>query len=152
MTRPIVQFNDDDMFILGNIAALAIRSGAGEAGLPLLRCVQKERPGNAAAFIMESLYLHSIGKTVSAIEFLENSNAFSAEKNSDEALAFHLMLLHEDKQFNRVIHLGEAYLSEGLLESEVAINTVNILIENCHSVLSGQENGPDAQYAAGEQS
>lgn len=152
MIRPQVEYNDDDMFVLGNIAAFAIRSGLGEPALPLLRCVQGERPKNAAAFIMESLYLHSIGKTVSAIEFLENSNAFSSEKNSDEALAFHLMLLHEDRQFKRVANLGAAYLSEGLLESEVAINTVNTLLESCQNNQSEHENGSGETATAGEKS
>ncbi|WP_176086016.1 hypothetical protein [Martelella sp. HB161492] len=135
MTTPPMNYTNDDLFILGNIASLAVRTGIGEQALPLLKLVQQHRPENAAAFIVESMYLLSIGKKQAALALLENCGAFEAEKNRDEALAFHLYLLQQDGQLQRAVRLGTAYLEEGLIESKSAIEAARFVTTECEKAL-----------------
>ncbi|TPW28834.1 hypothetical protein FJU08_16020 [Martelella alba] len=135
MTTPTMSYSDDDLYILGNIASLAVKTGIGEQALPILKLVQQQRPNNAAAFIVESMYLFSIGKKQAALSLLETCGAFDAEKNRDEALAFHLYLLQQDGQLKRAVRLGTAYLEERLIDSKSAIEATRLVTTECQKAL-----------------
>ncbi|MDC0659466.1 hypothetical protein N6L27_15805 [Leisingera sp. SS27] len=125
------EFNADDMFVLGNIAATAIKTGYGDLAQPLLKLIQEERPANAGAFVLEAMYLHSIGQTEEARLFLETSGAFQTENNRDEAVAFHLYLLQQAGSIEQAHELGQAYLAEELVTSPSAIAAVSTVIAEC---------------------
>jgi len=135
MTTPKVAFYSDDIVVLGNLASSATLLGLGEHAQSLWRLVQELRPDNAGGFLIEAMYLFSLGHFTAAIERLENSGALHAAVNRDEALAFHLYLLQQDGQFERARMLGGAYLEEGLLQSEAALQTVRIVIDECAAAL-----------------
>ena len=124
-------FNADDMFVLGNIAATAIKKGHGAQADPLLKLIQEERPANAGAFVLEAMYLHSVGKAEEGRAFLESSGAFNTENNRDEAVAFHLYLMQQIGQFEQAYELGQAYLAEGLVTSASAVLAVSNVVSEC---------------------
>ncbi|OED49568.1 tetratricopeptide repeat protein [Leisingera sp. S232] len=129
MAAPL--FNADDMFVLGNIAATAIKKGHGALAEPLLKLIQEERPANAGAFVLEAMYLHSVGRTDDAREFLETSGAFQTENNRDEAVAFHLYLMQQAGQIEQAHELGQTYLAEGLVTSDSAVSAVSTVVSEC---------------------
>lgn len=122
-------FTKDDMFVLGNVAAMAVMADFGELTLNTLNFLHDERPENAGSFLLYALFLQSRGLTREAIEMLENSPVFDAEINRDEAMALHLVLLQIDGQIERVMDLGYAYLDQNILASESAHHTVRTIIE-----------------------
>ena len=129
MTRAIA-FTPDDIFVLGNIGAMAVLRGKGAEALQILQWIQQERPTNAGSFLMHALYLFSEGRTAEAISFLEQSPVFEAEVNRDEAIALHIVLLNYDGQYDRLVHLGEAYLAEGLVQSERAHHVIRTAVDD----------------------
>lgn len=131
MSMAVPHFNADDMFVLGNIAATAIKKGHGALAEPLLRLIQAERPANAGAFVLEAMYMHSVGRTEDARAFLETSGALQTENNRDEAVAFHLYLLQQSGDVEQAHELGQAYLAEGLVTSESAISAVSTVVAEC---------------------
>lgn len=135
MNTPEVDFSRDDIFVLGNIASLATRIGLGEGAQSLWKLVQEARPGNAGGFLIEAMYLFSTGNFIAGIELLENSGALEAEVNRDEAIAFHLYLLQQNGQFEQAYTLGKAYLDEDLLQSEAALEAVQIVVSECAATL-----------------
>lgn len=79
---------------------------------------------------MQSIHLFSSGKVKEAIAFLEASPALSAEKNRDEALAFHLLLLQADGQTARIRQLGNHYLATNAITSESAHYAVRTILQD----------------------
>lgn len=128
---PQPKYLPDDLFLLGNIAFKAVMQGRGESALPILSLMQKARPSNAGSFLVQSMYLYSLGETEKAIRFLEESNVFQAASNRDEAIAFHLFLLQENGEDSRAEQLGQAYLDEDLVTSPAAIETIRIVAAEC---------------------
>ena len=122
-------FSRDDMFVLGNVAAMAVMSDFGDLTLRTLSFLHDERPENAGSFLLYALFLQSRGQTREAIEMLENSPVFEAEINRDEAMALHLVLLQSDGQLERAMDLGYAYLDQDILTSESAHHTVRTVID-----------------------
>lgn len=122
-------FNSDDMFVLGNIAAMAIVKGIHEPTLHILEFLSAERPKNAGSFLLYALILQDKGEVKEAIRYLEESDVFEAEINRDEALALHLLLLQEDEQFERALDLGHAYLGENIVVSESAHHTIRTVLQ-----------------------
>lgn len=153
MNAPSVQLNADDVFLLGNIAAMSIFHGRGEAALPILHLLREARPDNAGSLILETMYMFSIGKTEQAIAFLENSDAFDATANRDEAIALHLYLLRQDGQIQRVVELGQIYLEEGLIETPEAMETVRYITAACaaemNAVVDGEPTDPEPAKETG---
>lgn len=135
MRIPEVEYTSDDIFILGNIASLAKRIGLGESAQSLWKLVQEVRPDNAGGFLIEAMHLFSTGQTAAAIELLENSGALEAAVNRDEALAFHLYMLQQDGRLEHAHNLGRIYLDEDLLQSEAAIEAVQIVVNECSEAL-----------------
>ncbi|QPC44316.1 hypothetical protein HW532_17395 [Kaustia mangrovi] len=135
MSMPQVDFSSDDMFILGNIASLATRIGLGEGAQSLWKLVQEVRPENAGGFVIEAMYRFATGDLTAGIELLETSGSFDAEINRDEALAFHLFLLQQDGQLERAHRLGGTYLDEDLLQSEAALEAVQVVVSECAEAL-----------------
>ncbi len=129
MTDNQTLFTRDDMFVLGNVAAMAVVADVGELCLTVLNFLREERPNNAGSFLLYALFLQSKGRTREAIASLENSPVFEAEINRDEALALHLVLLQADGQLERAMDLGYAYLSENIITSESAHHTVRTVLE-----------------------
>ena len=86
-------FRTDDVFVLGNLGLLAVRKGLGKDALTVLSIVQQLRPHNAAAFMLESMYLFSCGRLEDAMSVFEKSDPFQALSSRDEAVAYHLFLL-----------------------------------------------------------
>jgi len=135
MNMPEVEFSNDDVFVLGNVASLATRIGLGEGAQSLWKLVQEVRPENAGGFLIEAMYLFSKGEFAGGIELLENSGALEAAVNRDEALAFHLYLLQQDGQLERAHTLGRVYLDEDLLQSEAALEAIQIVVSECAEAL-----------------
>lgn len=135
MIVPRVEYTSDDIFILGNIASLATRIGLGEGARSLWELVQEVRPENAGGFLIEAMYLFSTGKTTEAIELLENSGALEAAVNRDEALAFHLYMLQQNGQLEHAYEMGKIYLDEELLQTEAALEAVQIVVQECADAL-----------------
>lgn len=135
MNTPQVQLNADDVFLLGNIAAMSIFQGRGEGALPILHLLRDARPDNAGSQILEAMYMFSIGQTAQAIAFLEDSDAFDAVSNRDEAVACHLYLLQQDGQIERACELGQVYLDEDLVETASAMETVRQITAACRAAL-----------------
>ena len=131
MSNVVPNFNADDMFVLGNISATAIKTGHGALAGPLLKLIQEERPANAGAFVLEAMYLNSVGKAEEGREFLESSGAFNTEYNRDEAVAFHLYLMQQIGQIEQAYELGQAYLAEGLVTSASAVLSVSTVVSEC---------------------
>ena len=129
MTETEPLFTRDDMFVLGNVAAMAVISDVGNLSLTILNFLREERPQNAGSFLLYALFLQSKGRTKEAIAALENSTVFEAEINRDEAIALHLVLLQADGQLDRAMDLGHAYLGENIITSESAHHTVRTVIE-----------------------
>ncbi len=129
-------YSRDDMFVLGNLAALAVVTGAGNLSLKILDFLRRERSKNAGSFLLYALYLQSQGMTQDAIAALEDSPVFEAEENRDEAIALHLVLLQADGQFDRALDLGHAYLGEDMIQSESAHHTIRTVIEQIETALS----------------
>jgi hypothetical protein len=129
MTQTNAFFSRDDMFVLGNVAAMAVVSGLGQLSLTVLNFLRQERPKNAGSFLLYALFLQSRGQTKEAIAALEDSPVFEAEINRDEAIALHLVLLQADGQLERAMDLGHAYLGENIITSESAHHTVRTVIE-----------------------
>jgi hypothetical protein len=136
MNIPRMEFNRDDIFVLGNIASMAVMNGFGEHALPILKLLREARPDNAGVILLEAMYLNSVGACGDAISLLENSDAFQALTNRDEAVAFHLYLLQQDGQIERAGNLGQTYLEENLVESEAACEAIRIITTECHSDLN----------------
>lgn len=137
------EFSSDDIFLLGNIAALAVRHGQGEQALPLLKLVQEARPENAGAFMLEAVYLHMIGECAQAIEFLENITIEQMKINRDETIAFHLFLLQQDGQQKRAAKLGHDYLNAGLIASEGVRESIRLIIAECEAAPISAAKHPD---------
>ena len=135
MRTPEAEFSSDDIFILGNLASLATRLGLGRHARSLWRLVQDVRPENAAGFLIEAMYLFTAGNVAAGIKLLEEAGALQAAVNRDEALAFHLYLLQQDGQLERAYVLGTSYLQEGLLRIEEALETVQIVVDECAAAL-----------------
>lgn len=81
------------------------------------------------------MYLFSTGKTTEAIELLENSGALEAAVNRDEALAFHLYMLQQNGQLEHAYEMGKIYLDEELLQTEAALEAVQIVVHECADAL-----------------
>lgn len=137
-------YNSDDMFLLGNIAALAVVSDMGSGALRILNLLGLERPKNAGSYVLLALHFQSQGQTAQALRMLEESPAFECNENRDEALALHLVLLQADQQFDRALDLGHAYIAENIVKSENAHHTVRTVIEDIESAL---ETGAPANTA-----
>ena len=135
MTMPEVEYSKDDIFIIGNVASLATRVGLGEGAQSLWKLVQEVRPENAGGFLIEAIYLFSLGDFTAAIELLENSGALEAAVNRDEAIAFHLYLLQQDGQLERAHDLGRIYIDEDLIQTEAALEAVQIVVSECADAL-----------------
>jgi len=118
----------DDIFLLGNIGLSAIIAGYGDEVMPLLDVVKSERPLNAGGFIAEALHLYAKGETEAAVALLEETTALRADVNLDEALAFHLFLLHRTGAAEKVLALGESYLAERLVTSPQAVATIEEIV------------------------
>ncbi|WP_156936570.1 hypothetical protein [Chelativorans sp. J32] len=146
MNTPQVELTSDDVFVLGNIASLATLIGLGEDARPLWKLIQEFRPENAGGFLIEAMYFFSLGDFSAGIDVLEQTGAFYASVNRDEALAFHLYLLQQDGRLERALGLGEAYLDEGLLRAEAALQTVSIVVDECAAALGRGDN----QYQTGK--
>lgn len=136
MNSQMELYSRDDMFVLGNVAAMAVISDVGEFCLTILNFLRAERPENAGSFLLYALYLQSRGKTQEAIESLEDSPVFEAEINRDEAIALHLVLLQADGQFERAMDLGHVYLGENMIASESAHHTIRTVIEEIEAAKS----------------
>ncbi len=121
--------NKDDAFLLGNIGMFSISAGLGEYGLPLLKFIQKYRPENAGSYIGEALFHMNSGNIEEAINVLENSPAFIAEKNSDEALAFHLFITYYSGDIEKTRELGTAYLEEKLVTDKNCIESIKEIMK-----------------------
>ncbi|RCS21557.1 hypothetical protein DUT91_23240 [Phyllobacterium salinisoli] len=126
-------FGPDDIFIMGNIAALAVQKGHGEQALPILKLVQEARPENGGAFTLEAMHLASIGACARAIVLLEGIAIEQMKINRDETIAFHLILLQQDKQHKRAAQLGHAYLECGLIESPEAREAIRLVVAECEA-------------------
>lgn len=122
-------YSRDDMYVLGNIAAMAVVSDVGNLSLTILNFLRNERPENAGSFLLYALHLQSLGRSKEAIESLEDSPVFEAEINRDEAIALHLVLLQADGQLDRAMDLGHAYIGENIVKSESAHHTIRTVIE-----------------------
>lgn len=126
----------DDLFILGNIGSAAVSAGRGDEALNIMRVLQHERPDHAGGFLMEAMHLSSKDDVPGAIDVLENSAAFDAEINRDEALALHLVLLQTDGQYDRALDLGHAYLATDHVFSESARQSVLTVVEEIEAALA----------------
>ncbi|WP_299545780.1 hypothetical protein [uncultured Tateyamaria sp.] len=85
----------DDVFILGNLAAIAI---GGDLELPcdnILDFLQVSRPNNAGAAILRALNLQRKGEITKAIEAIDTSNALYAEHNGQQAAILYTFLNFE---------------------------------------------------------
>ncbi|WP_273795021.1 hypothetical protein [Brucella intermedia] len=140
MICSVSQFDADDIFILGNIAAVAVHRGYGARALPLLKLVQEARPTNAGAFMLEAMHLYAIGERTRAITFLEHAKIQEKAINRDEALVFYLFLLQQDGQFDRAITLGRSCLESQSLNSERARQEVRIVVAQCETALEKKRN------------
>ncbi len=125
----------DDVFVLGNLGAKAVVAGLGDRAANVLAFMQKERPDNAGGFLMQAIHLFSSGEVKAAIEFLEAAPVFEAEINRDEALAFHLVLLQSDGQYDRALDLGHVYLGEDMIVSESAHHTIRTVIDEIEAAI-----------------
>ncbi|WP_282078569.1 hypothetical protein [Epibacterium ulvae] len=120
----------DDIFVLSQLGAHAVVYGLGDKVQKTLEFIQTECADNAGGFLMQSIHLFSSGKVKEAIAFLEASPALSAEKNRDEALAFHLLLLQADGQTARIRQLGNHYLATNAITSESAHYAVRTILQD----------------------
>ncbi|MBC8719589.1 hypothetical protein [Ochrobactrum sp. Marseille-Q0166] len=136
MNFATAQLNDDDIFLLGNIATYGVCAGYGEEAIKILRLIQMARPDNAGVLVLEAMYMHSIGKTRAAIEFLENGSALDARVNRDEAVAFYLYLLQQDKQLHRVESIARTYFEQGLISSPEAKRAIELILAEISDQLS----------------
>ena len=126
-------FRTDDVFVLGKLGLLAVRKGLGKDALTVLSIVQQLRPHNAAAFMLESMYLFSCGRLEDAMSVLEKSDPFQALSSRDEAVAYHLFLLGQMQRDEELLHLCNAYLEEDLITSEAARHTILTTIEDAQA-------------------
>jgi len=95
-------FTKDDVFLLGNIAARAVAEGRGGEVMAVLKFTQLERPLNAGGYMLQAVYMYSIGAIDAAVEFLEAADVFDLETNGAETFAFFLILLKEQGDLRRV--------------------------------------------------
>jgi len=124
-----VDFNKDDLFVLGSLGARAVVGGQGEHALGILKFVQTEASDNAGGFLMEAVFLHSIGFISEAIDLLEDAKVFDASKNGDEAMAFFIVLLRADGQTKRALDLCNSVLWDGSIQSEATLNSLEQIME-----------------------
>lgn len=134
-----VAFGKDDIFLLGNIATRAVSVGRGGEAQSILKFIQVERPQNAGGYMLQAVFLYSVGRIDEAIELLEDADVFHAETNGPETFAFFLILLKEAGDTQRVLREAAEYraMHRSLPESaRHAIDTVlaEIADESCGSV------------------
>jgi len=114
----------DDFFVLGNIALSAVQQGYGNSVLPILEILKKADPENASAPLVHAMYLDSIGKHSDALEVLEDADIFNAKRCMDDAVAYHLLLLHKMGENERALRLATVYLNEKLINTTSAVNMI----------------------------
>ncbi|WP_420963857.1 hypothetical protein [Brucella sp. IR073] len=141
----------DDIFVLGNIAALAVRNGNGEQALPLLKLIQQARPENAGAFMLEAMYLAGNGERERAIALLEDIAFEQMKVNRDETIAFYLFLLQQDGQYERAAKLGHEHLDSGLIESPQMCESFRVLVSECEAGIASAKKHPVLGRKYGDQ-
>lgn len=139
MTEELNIIKQDDIYIIGNIGLVSMDGDNKDKGLEMMKYIQDIRPNNAAGYIGEAVYLFTIAEYEKAISVLEKSGALEAEENSDSAMALHVTLLHAGGRSEEAIELTDAYLDEGLITEQNAIQTLKdtrLIVEN--SIADGE--------------
>ncbi|WP_299211357.1 hypothetical protein [uncultured Tateyamaria sp.] len=118
----------DDVFILGNVSALALEYQLGEKIEPILSFLKLIRPLNAGPFLLEAQYLEGQGKTAKALSAIEQCKISEAEQNKEQAAFYHLHLTHKEGLTDQLIALGEAYLEKNLFTEPDFVHVVTKMI------------------------
>ena len=120
----IATLSTDDIFILGNTCGAAVSAGKGAEVASIFKCLQLERPENAGGFIMEAIHWQHQGKVGKAMSVLEKANAFTKDRNGDEALALYTLLMLENNQHDAAYKIARDLLAADNVISETARQTL----------------------------
>lgn len=125
----------DDVYLLGSIGMTSVIMGHGEEAVPILKLVKELRPRNAGGFIMQALYLYTIGEVEEAMAVMQDAITMDAEANHEEALSFHLFLLFHTGNIEDCHELAEVYLKDHLVMSSVPKSIVEDIYLSTSDIL-----------------